>query len=193
MSKDLTDEIIKIEFDMFDKVNNEGGRASCQDDFKTFEIMRGSQFDAWSQEMRESYLNDLKKALEDGRNLVMEKYAYMTGYSYMGEEDDIIEKETLLMKIMSRMHDKTIEMRQKYPNISKHSRPVATNTQNGTVGVDQYLLCELMTYSVETLRRYNAYLEELEKDGKSLPLMTLENTMERYGFKDLDEAEAKMV
>lgn len=192
MSKDLTDEIIKIEFDMFDKVKNEGGRASCQDDFKTFQIMRGAQFDAWSQEMRESYLNDLKKALEDSRNLVMEKYAYMSGYSYMGETDDIDEKEALLVKTTQQEHGATMEMRQKYPNISKRSRPVESDEQKGIVGIDQYLLCELMTYSVETLRLYDAYLDELEKEGENLAQMIMENTVERYGYKNLDEAEAKL-
>ncbi len=192
MSEKYTDEIVKIEFDLFDKVQNEGGRASCQDDFETFQIMRGAQFDSWNEEMRASYLDDLKSTKQDGRNLVMEKYAYMSGYGYMGEEDDIIEKQTLLMKIMSVMNEDTYNMRLKYPKMSMHARPFGDQGESSAVSVDRYLLCELMTYSVRTLRLYNDYLTELKGEGKSLPVMTLNNTVKAYGYKDLDDAELRM-
>ena len=32
----MIDEIIQLEWEQFDKVQNVGGRANCQDDFKTF-------------------------------------------------------------------------------------------------------------------------------------------------------------
>ena len=35
-TKQLIEEIIDIEWDMFQHVDNIGGRASCQDDFETF-------------------------------------------------------------------------------------------------------------------------------------------------------------
>ena len=43
------EEIIKIEWQMFQNVDNLGGRADCQDDFETFYIMRRSQYDNWSE------------------------------------------------------------------------------------------------------------------------------------------------
>ena len=191
MSKKYTDDIIAIEFDLFDKVQNEGGRASCQDDFRTFNIMRGAQFDAWTDEMRESYLDDLKTAMAAGRNLVMEKYAYMTGYAYMGERDDIERKQELLMEIMVPMEEDTVAMHQSYPNIARHSRPLGMNTGRAT-SVDKYLFCELMTYSARTLDLMNEYIKQLRAEGKSLPLMILENTATRYGFSSLDDAEARI-
>lgn len=191
MSEKYTDDIIKIEFDLFDKVNNEGGRASCQDDFDTFYRQRGAQFDAWSEETRESYLADLKRTSAEGRNLVMEKYAYMSGYDYMGEEDDIVEKQMLLMQIMNQMTEETYAMRQKYPNLSAHARPMG-NEPGMMLSIDSYLVCELLTYSCETLRRYKRHLDNLKAEGKSLPVLTLENTMRRYGFEGLDDAEAKL-
>ena len=40
--------IIAIEWAMFDQVENEGGRASCQNDYRTFAIMRSSQYKCWN-------------------------------------------------------------------------------------------------------------------------------------------------
>lgn len=55
----------------------ETGRASCQDDRATFEVMRSSQPLAWSEEMLDSYARDLRDARLVGRNLLAEKYGYM--------------------------------------------------------------------------------------------------------------------
>ena len=49
--KDMIAEIMEIEWDMFQHVQNIGGRASCQDDWETFEIMRLSQYENWTDEM----------------------------------------------------------------------------------------------------------------------------------------------
>ena len=49
MKEDLIEKIIAEEWKQFDQVNNEGGRASCQDNWPTFHIMRKSQFDNWNE------------------------------------------------------------------------------------------------------------------------------------------------
>ena len=77
MKEELIDKIIEEEWKQFDKVNNEGGRASCQDNLTTFRIMRKSQFDNWNEMMLESYCRDVKKAAAEGWNLLTEKYARM--------------------------------------------------------------------------------------------------------------------
>ena len=74
---------------MFDAVENISGRASCQDDYDTFRIMRKSQLEAWNAETLESYLNDLKTAQENGRNLLSEKYAFMMEYTSPDEFEQI--------------------------------------------------------------------------------------------------------
>lgn len=78
---DIIERIIEKEYRMFDKVNEGGSRASCQDDKETFYAMRRCQFAAWNEEMRESYLEDLTCAEEDGFNLITEKYARMMKYT----------------------------------------------------------------------------------------------------------------
>ena len=41
----------------------------------TFKIMRKSQAATWSDELLASYLEDLKTATREGRNIMTEKYA----------------------------------------------------------------------------------------------------------------------
>ena len=57
--EDMITSIISREWDFFDKVQNKGGRAGCQDDFETFNIMRKSQFLAWNEETLKNYLEVL--------------------------------------------------------------------------------------------------------------------------------------
>ena len=45
--KELIERIVKQEWDFFQQVNNEGGRADCQDNWETFLIMRTAQYDPW--------------------------------------------------------------------------------------------------------------------------------------------------
>lgn len=75
------EEIIKIEWQMFQNVDNLGGRADCQDDFETFYIMRRSQYDNWTAEMVDAYSDFAARSQEEGRNLVSEKYARMMAYT----------------------------------------------------------------------------------------------------------------
>lgn len=47
----VIDKIIDLEFEAFDKVQNVGGRAECQNNFPMFYIMRKSQYLTWTNEM----------------------------------------------------------------------------------------------------------------------------------------------
>mgnify|MGYP003376468992 FL=1 len=58
----LADEITAMEWQQFTQVKNQGGRASCQEDPYTFDIMRKSQFYTWDLPVLESYQEDLKEA-----------------------------------------------------------------------------------------------------------------------------------
>ncbi|MBQ7816510.1 MAG: DUF4125 family protein, partial [Oscillospiraceae bacterium] len=69
--------LIKEEWEKFHNVQNEGGRADCQEDPETFAIMRRSQFVCWSEELVDSWHKDLIDAKKEGRNLLSEKYAWM--------------------------------------------------------------------------------------------------------------------
>ena len=69
--KALIDAILEKEWPMFHNVNGEE-RASCQNDYPVFEIMRKAQYEAWSAEALAAYLNDITAAAEAGRNLARE-------------------------------------------------------------------------------------------------------------------------
>ena len=71
---DRIENVLKIEFDMMQTTQNIGGRASCQDDWQTFYIMRGSQYASWSDEMLEYWENFITNCRDEGRNMVTEKY-----------------------------------------------------------------------------------------------------------------------
>ena len=74
-------QIIIREWEFFQNVHNTGGRASCQDNYEEFNIMRSSQWEIFSLPILRSYLDDLVLAKYKDRNPVMEKYAYMMKYS----------------------------------------------------------------------------------------------------------------
>ena len=54
--EDLVKQLVELEWQCFDKVENEGGRADCQNDWNTFFIMRTSQYLTWTSSMIKSYI-----------------------------------------------------------------------------------------------------------------------------------------
>ncbi len=74
-------ELILKEWNQFQQVRNEGGRASCQNHMKEFVMNRLAQFLTWDDAMRESYYEDLTEAESVGWNLLTEKYARMMRYT----------------------------------------------------------------------------------------------------------------
>ena len=126
--KKLIEEIIKIEWAFFDKVKNEGGRAECQDDFRTFSIMRRSQYMAWSPAMLASWMDDLREALDDeeGRNPLTEKYGYMMCISEPDKNTELAkrlpdiseEKRAIAHRITEKLLPQNEAFRAKYPNVA---------------------------------------------------------------------------
>ncbi len=194
---DLVDEIISIEWDMFQKVNNRGGRASCQNNYDTFEIMRMAQYKAWSRPLLESYLGDLNNALKSNRNLVMEKYARMMKQTHFLEYQEI--KHTLpyispekaeFIKVVCELYkEQEEEYSKKYPNMRGKGRPVELG-KTATVAV--YLEGEISTYTIETLEVYKKYLEELKSQNQNIVIKINDNIAVAYGYKSIEDAEAKL-
>lgn len=198
----LINEIVDIEWQMMDKVNNQGGRAACQDDEWTFYVMRYSQFTALPEILLKSYREDLHQARTEGRNLLVEKYAYMMAYTDPEVFDATLRpyipevspsKEALVNHVAERLMKAETAFAAQYPRLHQKGRPLS-GTAQGDVSVKVYTLGELKTYSERTLQLYADYLALLETQGGENISVTVHRVMALlYGYHSLDEAEARQV
>ena len=198
--EDIIESIIQMEWEFFDKVENEGGRASCQDNWDTFSKMRRSQYMAWPEPLIESWKSDLVRANEEGRNPLTEKYGYMMCISDPeGNEETALrlppvspKKIDTARRIVDRLIPQHETFRAKYPRVSGRGRPLRTSEEPaaGWTSIETYELGELWTYSQKTLELFEANLDAFEKEGKSYPETVVENGLKLRGFKSLEEAEA---
>lgn len=192
------DKIVSFEWDMFEAVNEGGPKASCQEDRATFEGMRRGQFEAWSDEALESYLYDVTDAVLEGRNLVTEKYIHMMKNTSPAAYEQLASKlpppadgvEELALEIANKLVDQTEKLQEQYPYVSGSGRPLrAVSDFSGVTSIETYQKGELLTYSLPTLKALKTHIYELEKDGKSLARMILENSVRHYGYPSLEDAE----
>ncbi len=196
---EMTADILNREWDMFQQVQNVGGRASCQENERAFRLMRQAQFAAWNEDMLASYQKDLIRAEETGHNLLSEKYGYMMKWTYPEEYEQIrdqlppvsAKKEKLVEAILEIELKQTKQFRAMYPNLGKRGRPLtAAEDANGT-SVETYTRGELTSYSVETLQTYLEHIRKLEHNKVLFPLIVMRATVRASGYVSLDEAERK--
>ena len=195
---DKKEALIKEEWQNFHAVNNEGGKADCQNDPETFFIMRRCQFTCWSEELVESWHNDLINAKKEGRNLLSEKYAWMMKYTAPFEFGRIshllrfptITAEEIISEIVETEVKWMEEYEKQYPYMAAGNRPVHSSADSEYVtSFETYLRGELHTYSEKTLKLYLDMIRNLKKDGKSLSLTVMDAMVKAYGYKDIDDAE----
>lgn len=198
-SKAVMEQIVAAEWEMFQATHNKGGRASCQDDYRTFYNMRMAQFDAWSGDAAESYLEDLRRAKAQGRNLVAEKYLHMMKSTHPDEyeaQKHLLsrispEQSTLAVKICDEMIEQTIPLRRAYPHVGQSGRPLFRDEdQYGFTSVQTYQMGELLTYSEKTLRLLKEHLFALKAEGRSLAREITSRSVCSCGFSSLEQAEA---
>lgn len=197
---DLVEEVIRREWDQFQRTENEGGRASCQGNWPMFHQMRASQFMTWPEDLLRSYLDDLDEANRVGRNLVTEKYARMMASTTPDEYRERIEP------FIPRLSDERVarqerviavqvawarDFRGRYPKLGAAMRVLTTaeDTPEDT-SFETYLRGELGTYSDRTMTLYEAMVEDLQAAGRNLTEQTVANTVRLGGFADLEEAES---
>lgn len=189
--------IIGAEWQMFDKVQNEGGRAACQNDARTFAIMRYSQFAPLPQDVLESYRDDLEQAAQVGRNLLAEKYAYMMEYTDPATFDRTLRdhlpavsayKQELCARIANRLIRDEQQFAARYPALHAQGRPTE-GAQADDVSVHVYALGELKTYSERTLERYDAWLRAHPEENISVSVHRV--MVQLYGYDSLESAEAR--
>lgn len=199
--ENIVESIIEIEWNMFQNVQNVGGRAACQDELHTFRIMRASQAESWSEAVLESYQSDLAEALKEGRNLMTEKYARMMKSTSPSEYADIehllpslsVEVNEYIEKISSIVLEWETELLVKYPAILKNGRPIHTSDDTPFVtSLETYLKSELATYSLRTLELYHEHVSSQKLNNINGSELTLLHTIRSYGYQTLAEANQKL-
>lgn len=197
----LVNEIVSLEWEAFDKVENEGGRADCQNDFNTFSIMRKSQYYAWTEEMLKSYISDFRRANARGWNLITEKYGRMmestTPAKYAKIKDSFPEIPEMKKKIIEEIVRIQVgwmeEFAAEYPKAAGNARSIHTleDTPFNT-SYETYLRGEISTYSDETLDLYGRFIAQLCRKNKNLAKIIMGNTAFLYGYGSLEELEEKL-
>ena len=193
--------IAKAEFEAFDKVQNEGGRANCQNNWPTFKVMRMSQYMTWSEDMLLQYLYEFKTNYENGRNMIEEKYARMMAstapleYARFADRLPPVseEKKMIIEQIITLQVNWMEEFAAEYPKLAGNARIIhTTDDLPYDTSYETYLRGELMTYSDRMLELYGRYIVEHARDGKNVAREIMENTIHFYGYKDLADANEKM-
>lgn len=198
--KALVDQVVALEWHQFQGVKNEGGRASCQDDHETFDIMRKSQFLTWDTETLESYRRDLTEAEDKGWNILSEKYARMME-STAPIQYEKLKKHLPVRSIERRKQEEYIiakkvqweeEFAGEYPALTGRGRAVHTwEDTPWNTSVETYARGELGSYSDETVLLYLEMIKKMEQNKENHARMVMEHMVRFYGYQSLDEAEQR--
>lgn len=195
-TEELIDYLVKTEFETFDRTRNEGGRASCQDDWETFSIMRKSQYLTWNREMLISLICDFENANAVHWNMITEKYARMMESTAPKEYEElkaqlpeVSEKKRAIVEQIVDIQVKWMEeFAQKHPNVTMRARNIHTSEDTFyATSAETYLRGELLTYSDETLNLYARFIVELVREGKNLTEMTMFHTIRMYGYENFED------
>lgn len=197
----MIDEVIKLEWEQFDKTQNEGGRASCQNDFNTFNIMRKSQFLVYGKELLESYYNDLIEANKCGRNLITEKYARMMASTAPDEYRKIepmlpkigLEQIAHIENITKLQVSMMVEFANNYPKMAQNARNIHTYEDSEyNTSYETYLRGEMLSYSYKSVLLYEKMLEDFKAAGRNIAKEIMTNTALLYGYNSLEHAEESL-
>lgn len=190
--------IVKLEWDAFDKVQNIGGRADCQDNWDTFSIMRSSQYTVWPDALLTEWLHFFETTWKDGRNLIAEKYARMMEHTDPARYATLQSQLPPLSEEFVQMREAIVQIQvswmeafaAEYPNLAANARIIHTEQDTLTnTSYETYLRGELSTYPPEILYAYGRWVVSLFQNQQNLAKMILEKTTKAYGYPDLEAAE----
>jgi hypothetical protein len=140
-------------------------------------------FDVWTDEMLESYLEQLNGAKAKGRNLLTEKYARM---------DNLIPPLTdnpLIADIVGISYRWQLELQERYPALYMRCCRGTDPTGDGS-NFSVYLSGELETYGDRTVNLYYQNVKNAEEESRNLSLEALQRLVQKSGYADLEDAES---
>lgn len=197
----IIDEIIAEEWAMFKTVQSVDGPTACQEQPETFDLMRRSQYLTWPVIVLCSYRTDVRTARDEGRNLMIEKYARMmqrtdpAGYAAIEDMLPPLEEgvEALVDEAAQLVTAWEEDVRARYPFIVERGRDLSNDeaSRQGT-SFDTYLRAELSTYSLRTLRLYVQHVRTLADAGINGSQLVYEQLVRLYGYDGLEEANEQM-
>lgn len=200
--EDIINEIVKLEFEAFDKVENEGGRAACQNNWPFFYVMRKSQYMTWTDEMLVCIRNLWLENKAKGWNMITEKYGRMMEHTVPDEYEKIKEnfpvrsdKTRAIVNQIAQIQVKWMQdFAKEYPKLASNARDITSDADEiDNTSYETYLKGELLTYSDELLKLYGKFVVNLAREGKNLAYMTIENTAHLQGYETLEQAEKSII
>ena len=192
------DRIVDLEWDLFDKVKNEGGRADCQDNWGTFSIMRRSQYYTWPEELLTTLLADFEEKAKNGRNVITEKYGYMMESTVPDEFGEIKDKLPEISEQKKQVMEAIIgiqvgwmeEFAKGHPKMATNARAIHTEDDTPYMtSYETYLRGELSTYDDETLKMYGQFIVTLYNNGDNLAEKIMTITSYYYGYESVEACE----
>ena len=184
--KTLIAKILNIEFLFFDQVRS-NALAPCTADEADFFNQRRAQFVPWGSYTLKSYLGDLELALKEEKNPVAQKYLCMDSPHPMEGTNFHIDQ------IVDRNIAWQTAMIVQYPHILSQGRALTAGAgEREEVAFDNYLRCELASYSSRTVRLLHTDVEQMHQIGINMCEVIYDALVKQYGYSSLTAAEAVM-
>jgi hypothetical protein len=186
----LIEEILNCELAMFVSVPARYP-APCQSDPDGFRTTRSAQFSVWSEEALASYLDDLRTAAEQGRNLMTIKYARMENLVPELHDDPLVEN--VIEQVVAAQLQWQRELAARYPNLIGRGRPLEDGEDAaGATSFVTYLRGELETYSANTLACLFRDVSEAMARGENLTEGVYREMVRNLGYRSIEDAEARI-
>lgn len=169
-------ELVVLEWELFDAVAGLEGRASCQDDARSFFVYRLAQYLAFPFSFAYMVLDDARNLNDQGRNPVSEKYARMMAATdpdrYQSTWAGILPtispvRACALRELEQALAPFSRAAAQEMPLATGHARVNASLPQR--VSAVDYLLGEVSPYSLRTIWHLRDALRDMGKsDGNPI-------------------------
>lgn len=198
--KAIIEEIVREEWRQFQLINSQGGRASCQDDWAQFSIMRSSQFLTWPEPLLSSYARDLQEASLAGRNLIFNKYAYMmartdpAGYERVKHVlPEISQERKDYLEQAVQIHVRWAEdFARMFPKFAARGRVIHQEDERcGLTSIETYQRGELYSYGPRTQLLYCEFVFRCEREGKNLTYLVRDQMAKMYHYESVEDMERR--
>lgn len=169
----LIDRIIECEWTMFRRVRASRPTA-CQEDEKTFRLMRWVSHSVLPEDVLQSLLDDLEAAGNRGRNLMTEKYARMENLI------PLLQDNPLIPRIVAVEAEWMQQLTEQFP---------LTFPGSG-LAFKRYIACELETWSAGTIEKLHRFVMDALENNRNLVYERYTNLFRRLGYSSIEEREA---